>query len=158
VTRPERSENFVVLHKRSLFIGLNLVGGRIDDQIEWTTRLEGQFNWVKELISTHTTVGGGEDLVDSVAIFGHCNPASSHDDFFEPLKRYIRDDLHNLLPILYLNGDAHAWKYQESFKRQSSWLRITVEGGTRNPPLQVTVVNSGTTPADVFTSDRQLQR
>jgi hypothetical protein len=68
-----RPENFAFEHKGTLFIGLNLVGGRVHSKSEWNTRLTEQVDWTKDLIS-------GVNDVDRVVIFGHGkNPMNTND-------------------------------------------------------------------------------
>jgi hypothetical protein len=164
VTRqPNRTENFAFVHKSSLFIGLNLVGGLVHHQGEWDSRLEDQFLWVKDLVTTHALPAGGaspDNVVVSVVIIGHATPTSDHGDFFDPLRDFIRDDVNNTVPFLYINGDDHAWKYTPNFFGQSNFLRIQVEGGTREPPLQVNVnatEQNLKNYADVFSYDRMIE-
>jgi hypothetical protein len=93
----------------------------------------------------------------SVHSFGHANPVNSHKAFFDPLTEFIKVELENQLPILYLNGDKHAWNYQPSFFGQASFLRITLTGGTSEPPLKVSAVsgeNYGVN--ETFIYDRQI--
>jgi hypothetical protein len=152
IIRPtNRTENFAFVHKKSLFIGLNLVGGGLHHAGEWRTRLQDQFEWVKELVTSD--VLGSPSKARGVIIFGHANPASDHSGFFDPLSSYIRDDLNNSIPFLYLNGDAHAWRIDTDFYGQSNFLRMQVEGGTRDPPLQVTVNATADSTVNA-TSDR----
>jgi hypothetical protein len=49
-------------------------------------------------------------VINSVMIMGQATPASNHDNFFDPLRDFIQDDVKNTFPFLYLNGDVHAWK------------------------------------------------
>ena len=49
VTRQqERPENFAFSHRGVLFLGLNLVGGRVHDAAEWTRRHAENVAWMKE--------------------------------------------------------------------------------------------------------------
>jgi hypothetical protein len=158
VIRPaDRNENFAFVHKNSLFIGLNLVGGRVHHSGEWSSRLLDQFHWVEQLVASN--VLGSSPKAGKVVVFGHANPTGDHSDFFDSLRDYIRDDLKNTIPFLYLNGDAHAFRHDTNFFSQSNFLRIQVEGGTGDPPIQVSVNTSIFFPldiSDVFSYDRML--
>ena len=163
VTRPpERPENFAFVHKRTLFIGLNLVGGRIHDADEWTSRLSEQANWTTMLMERHTS-GLDESIeqVWSVVIFGHANPNAAHGLFFTPLTTYIQTALRpRKIPVLYMNGDAHVWSLDSSYMGVDELLRIQLTGGTSEPPLQVIVAPNAeaeTASAEsVFLYDRRL--
>jgi len=184
--QPGREENFAFVHQDVLFIGLNIVGGEVLNTSEWTTRLDDQFNWTKSLIGNYrqyvqhpqrwkaqannytnasaviyednTNTTTTDTKFGRVVLFGHANPVASHDEFFLPLRNYIRDELRNEVPVLYVNGDQHRWSYNESFYNQPSFLRIMLKGGTSEPPLKVTVNYDGTaaTTDVAFTYDRRL--
>jgi hypothetical protein len=158
VARPEdRQENFAFVHKKTLFIGLNLVGGRVHNTSEWRSRLKEQVEWTKQLVSNHTGISADHETVRSVVIFGHANPAVSHTDFFGPLRVFIQNELKNRVPVLYLNGDGHEWKVDQNFFEQNNWLRIQLTGGTSEPPLQMKVnasFPSDTTQATFFYNRR----
>jgi hypothetical protein len=133
VMRPaNRTENFVFFHKSTLFIGLNLVGGRVHSADEWKDRLNWEVQWTKSLILQYTQA-------NAVVIMGHANPTGDHAQFFGPLKRFIRNVLQNGIPILYMNGDAHVWDVSKNFYDQSNFLRIQLTGGTTEPPLKMMV-------------------
>ena len=99
VRMPDRPETFSFIHQGALFVGLNLVGGQVLNEGEWSTRLTDQVEWVKDLMRQHgntPTVG-----------FGHANPVNNHDDFFVPLRDFVQDELQNSVPLMYINGDKH---------------------------------------------------
>jgi len=166
VRQPGRVENFSFVHKGALFIGLNIVGGKVLSRDEWTSRLTDQFEWTRELIlgynkslSASSLRQGGDGVsVGRVVIFGHANPNNNHAKFFGPLRNFIRDELRNGLPILYINGDKHQWRYSPNYYNQTSFLRLMLRGGTSEPPLRVSVNMDGTyVPTNqAFTYDRRL--
>jgi hypothetical protein len=152
VIRPaDHEECFAFFHKKTLFIGLNLVGGRVQSSGEWQRRLSWQVQWTKSLILQYTQA-------NAVVILGHANPTVDHSDFFTPLKQFIQNRLMNRIPILYMNGDAHAWHYEPKFFGQSNFLRIQLTGSTIEPPLKA-MVNASAPQGfsrKVFTYDRRL--
>lgn len=152
-----RTENFAFVHKRTLFFGLNLVGGHVQRAKEWKERLTDLYEWVQQLVDSRVLSPQAD--ADSVVIFGHADPSHDHDDFFDPLVDYLEQDLVSTIPFLYLNGDGHAWNYKEKFYRRPNFLRIQVEGGTRDPPLQISLNNSDARAkpiSDVFNYNRML--
>lgn len=153
--QENRPDNFAFVHKGTLFIGLNLVGGDWRDS-EWVARLTDQIAWVTLLLDNYVQDQG--DAVGRVVIFGHANPNHLHNNFFTPLRRYIRDTLDNSVPILYVNGDKHEWSYDPLFYDQASFLRIMVSGKGIEPPLKVQVTADGTyvDPTNAFLYDRML--
>ena len=132
------------------------MGGRVHHQGEWTSRLQALFLWVKQLIEDHLL--GQVPEAEGVVIFAHANPTGDHSEFFDPLSDFIRDRTEDKVPILYVNGDAHSFRYQEDFFGHSNFLRLQVQGGTRDPPLQVNVDATGVqqNAGDVFSFDRLL--
>jgi len=142
-TQPGRQENFSFQHKGTLFIGLNLVGGTVLSMNEWIDRLSSQVNWTKTLIRSY--VAEISPQTGRVVIFGHADPTIKHQRFFNPLRIFIKDELENSVPILYVNGDGHEWLYEPNFYGQSSFLRIMVQGLTVDPPLKVMVEADGST-------------
>jgi hypothetical protein len=189
VSRPtERPENFSFIHKKVLYIGLNLVGGRVHNTDEWLARLSGQLQWVQELVESYINERPDNDEIVSISrgrlpvakrvvLFGHADPTADHADFFEPLADYIvgvsarirngdTDAANGASDIafLYLNGDSHVWKYEPNFFGVPQFSRIQVEGGTRNPPVEITVDIRGNIPGDAeggganaFSYDRMLE-
>jgi hypothetical protein len=152
-----RPDNFAFQSKGTLFIGLNLVGGEVLDSDEWEYRLTSQAVWVRELVLDYRQ-SLGSFVTGRVVIFGHADPSYKHRDFFGPLEDFIDEELENGLPILYLNGDTHKFKYESSFYDQESFLRIMVTGGTSEPPLKITV-NANGEPSETdsaFLYDRRL--
>lgn len=135
---PGRPENFYFVHKRTLYIGLNIVGGSRSDMDEWETRLDDQWKWTKELIETHILQSPSD--ASGIVIFGHADPRPIvHATFFDPLQDYIENELENSIPFLYVNGDKHYFQFDDNFYGQSNFHRIMVEGGSKQPPLHLTV-------------------
>jgi hypothetical protein len=127
-----RSETFAFTHKGTLFVGLNLVGGMSFNDVEWSTRLSSQAAWTMDLIRRHvytsntttattatginntarnsstsslfgSVLGPSSTTTTPIVIFGHANPLNHHDDFFIPLRGFIRDELADNVPVLYLS-------------------------------------------------------
>ena len=139
----EREENFSFVRNGVLFIGLNIVGGRIHDSAEWRQRHAECLGWVRRNLKAR-----GDD-VSSLVIFGHAKPVASHDDFFGP---FVEDARQFGKPILYLHGDGHRWIQDRPFAAKNI-VRIQVDQGGIAPPVQVTVTNDATLP---FVFDRRL--
>jgi hypothetical protein len=154
--QPGRRENFSFELKRTLFIGLNIVGGRVESSSEWTTRLTEEVEWTKGLIREYD--GRHSGSVGRVVIFGHADPKAKHDQFFIPLQDFIANELQNTVPILYLNGDGHKFASEPNFYGQPSFYRLMVRGLAKEPPMKVMVHATGdpAQPLDAFTYDRML--
>ena len=156
LNQPDHQENFGFKHKGTLFIGLNLVGGAVLNLDDWNNRLTSEVNWTIDLIRNY--VISTSPAVGRVVIFGHAYPTSKHNSFFNPLRDFIRDELQNSIPFLYINGDRHRWLYEPSYLGQPSFLRIMVNGLAIDPPLKVIVTSDGrnVTTQTAFKYYRQL--
>lgn len=146
---PDRPENFHFVHKRTIFFGLNLVGYGSS----FSAELGAQYEWVKNMINKHVV---NRDTL-SIVIFGHAFPRTVHQDFFSPLKRYIKDVLKDDIPIMYLNGDYHFYEFEKKYMGLQNMQRIQVEFGTDHPPLKVEVsVSADPNWKETFSHDRMI--
>lgn len=139
----EREENFSFVKNGVLFIGLNIVGGRVHDAAEWKQRHAECLVWVRRNLIQFG------DQAGSLVIFGHAKPAANHMDFFD---LFSQDAQKFRKPILYLHGDGHRWIHDRPFAA-TNILRVQVDQGGTAPPLKVTVTDDQTEP---FVFDRRL--
>ncbi|CAJ1966827.1 unnamed protein product [Cylindrotheca closterium] len=131
----QRPENFYFVHKRVLYIGLNIVGGTVHSASEWRSRLSYQWRWTRGLLNTYLP----SKEASSVVIIGHADPRSEHNAFFDPLKNYINDEAGNKVPFLYFNGDRHRFQRNKNYRNRSNFHRIMVEGGRKENPLRMKI-------------------
>jgi hypothetical protein len=155
IRQPGYEENFAFIHKRTLIIALNIVGGRVHNDTEWSTRLEDEFVWAKAVMDVNLLDMG---TADGVILMGHAKPSSDHRHFFDPFLDYVQNELANGFPILYLHGDGHSWMYTPNYENQSNLLRIQHEGGVNEPILKVYSDPSllGPSAYNSFQFDRQI--
>ncbi len=132
----KRRENFSFVHNGVLFVGLNLVGGRLHDPVEWETRHADNLEWVKRNLRYY------ESKASCLVLLAHAEPLKKHNDFFKPLNK-IASKFEK--PVLYLHGDGHRWIHDRPFKAQNI-LRVQVDQGSSAPPLFVTITNDPETP------------
>jgi hypothetical protein len=127
----------------------------VHDEAEWRTRLRLQFIITRDLIKRHVdrTADSG---IQRVVLFGHADPGDNHRRFFRRLRFFIHFGLRNKVPILYLNGDTHAWNYEPNFMNEKSLLRITVPAGGDEVPvrIQVNINNPTSNPEEAFEYER----
>ena len=150
-------DNFAFVHKGTLFVGLNIIGGDTRDATEWQTRLQAEAIWTTDLIRTYQIeYSMNSTSIGRVVIFGHANPGARHATFFQAMSSFIDFELMNSIPIVYINGDKHEWMYDENFYDNPSWLRIGVTGLGVEPLLRVTVEADGTyiAPAQAYELER----
>ncbi len=138
----EHEENFSFVKGNVLFVGLNIVGGRILDLAEWKQRHRDGFEWVRR--NLHRS---GAD-VSSLVFFIHANPNVFHSDFFDPFMKVAKEFKK---PILLIHGDGHTWIYDRPFAAQNI-LRVQVDQGRIAPPLKVTITDDKSNP---FQFDRR---
>ena len=153
--QPGYEENFYFIHKRTLVMGLNIVGGRVHNTTEWSTRLTSQMEWVRSVVNAHLPTGNA----DGVILMSHAKPSADHLEFTMPLRNYIRDELQNQYPILYLHGDGHDFMYTPHFLRQPNLLRMQHEGGVNEPILKILAdpAKHKNSVYNAFQYDRQLE-
>jgi len=130
-----RSENFVFLHEGVLFLGVNLVNGRVHDRSEWNKRHAQNLLWIEQNLRLH-------DYNDfrAVVIFGHSPPYELVKDFFSPavkdLKKYEK-------PVLYLhaNNDGGFQEYKPFGNGEPELLAVEVNswGGDESSFVKVTI-------------------
>jgi hypothetical protein len=142
VRHAVRNENFGFLHGGVLFIGINIVGGRVQDAAEWDKRHQQNVAWVDDLVKNY----GPNSR--SLVLLGHATPTTKHAKFFGPFgeiaTRYEK-------PVLYIHGDGHRWIKDRPFE-QKNILRVQVDQGGIASPVKVVV---GTDMAEPFTFERR---
>lgn len=138
-----RKENFSFLHRGVLFVGLNIVGGKLHDPAEWKKRHAECLEWTRRNLE----IFGKK--ASSLVIFGHALPNQNHKDFFDP---FNKDAGEFGKPILYLHGDGHRWIHDRPFAAKNI-LRVQVDMGGIAPPLLVTVTDD---PRSPFVFDRRM--
>ena len=138
----EREENFAFVRGGVLFVGINLVGGRVHDAEEWKHRMADDLVWVRRNLEQ-----SGND-VQAVVVFGHALPARKHDAFFNG---FVEDAKKFAKPVLYLHGDGHRWIHDRPFEAKNI-LRVQVDQGAIAPPVTVSVTGD---PQNPFVFDRR---
>jgi hypothetical protein len=139
-----RLENFAMVQKEVLIIGVNLVGGRVHDKDEWDVRQGQDVKWLEEQFSA-----AGSEVVSAV-VLGHAFPGSKdrmrfETGFLDVAKKFDR-------PIAYIHGDGHKWVHDRPWKKCQNVERIQVDQGGIAPPLLVTPPQS---PGKPFVFDRR---
>ena len=130
---PNRSEVFSFVHKQTLFIGLNLVGGKVHDLNEWNIRHADQLAWIQPLMLAY------KSTVHSVVIFGHADPGGNQASFINPFVVFLRQKFPATIPVLYLCGDAHKWANDTAYRNVPNWFRVRLAGGVTEKINKITV-------------------
>lgn len=141
----EREENFSFVRNGVLFVGLNIVGGRVHDHAEWKRRHAEGLDWVRRNLRRFSSE------ISSLVVFGHAKPVAVHNDFFDP---FSEEATEFGKPVLYLHGDGHRWIHDRPFSAPNI-LRVEVDQGGIASPVKVTVTDHATTP---FLFDRRVHQ
>jgi predicted phosphodiesterase len=143
--QEKRPENFSFIYQRVLFIGINLVGGRIHNGAEWETRLNENEAWLNE------TVSKSGSKVDSLVLFAHAITTStldqgvfisSHAAFTNAFCKVAREFKK---PVLYIHGDGHIWIQDQPWPEKNIW-RVQVMQGGNEDPLMIKIVRNQSNP------------
>ena len=118
----ERKENFSWIEKDVLFVGLNLVGGKVHDSLEWKSRLESNAEWVDHLVELNNS------SLKILVVFGHANMNNTPEKFDSFVEKFRSTARSFAKPILYLHGDGHHWIEDRPWAEQNI-LRVQVDAG-----------------------------
>ena len=135
-------ENIAWLDDGVLFIGINLVGGRMHDVEEWGYRHRADAEWVEQNLGTL----GGDAF--AVVVLAQAAPKAVHEDFF---RRFVPAVEAYGKPVMYLHGDGHTWQVEEHW-RAPNLVRIQVDQVTKARPVHIMV--SPDNPSQPFSYDR----
>ncbi len=137
-----RKENFAFVENRVLFVGINLVGGRVHDEIEWAVRQKQDLRWLTENLALHS------ENVDSFVLMAQSMPSLPLKEFFEGFEQLARKFAK---PVLYLHGDGHRWLNDRPFRSRNIY-RVQVDQGSIAPPVLVKVTDD---PYEPFKFERR---
>ncbi|MGB1718735.1 MAG: hypothetical protein ACPHO6_11280, partial [Candidatus Latescibacterota bacterium] len=139
----ERDDLFAFFHRGVLFVGVNVVGGKVHDADEWAQRHALCAAWIEAQVNRY------QSEIQRLVILGHATPRGKHADFFDELER-IAVGLNR--PVLYIHGDGHTWERERLFD-SGNVLRVQVDQGGKAPPVRVHITDDGEAP---FVFDRRL--
>ena len=140
----KQSANFAFLHEQVLFIGLNVVGGKVHDAAEWQARHAACMAWFGQQLAAHGAAA------KAVVVFVHARPSPTQVDFFLPFS-IAAGGLGK--PVLLMHGDGHVWIHDRPFLSKQV-ERVEVDQGRLGPPVRVTVTDDAKEP---FRFDRRLE-
>ena len=135
-----RPENLAFIHNRVLFVGVNLVGGRVHDKDEWKLRQMQNVLWLREQVKL------ADSKVDSAIVLGHASPKSKDRKLFEDGLLDVAEDFDR--HVLYIHGDGHTYIHDRPWKKHKAIERIQVDQGGKAPPLLVTATQEKDDPFD----------
>lgn len=153
--QPERPENFAFVRKGVVFIGINLIGGRVHDASEWALRLPQDAAWIKQLLTRPSMTD-----VRAAVIFAQANPftlktGDPKDKFTSFLMPFRQSAADWKKPVLFLHSDGHVWIDDQPWPEKNI-RRIQVDKwDTKFPTVQFTVADAGDVKT-IFTFNRRL--
>jgi hypothetical protein len=121
-------ENFAWITKDVLMIGINVVGGRVHDQIEWDLMIKKANDWLVQQLKR-------KNSVKAAVVFAQANPKDKHDNFMNSFLHEVKEFEK---PVLFIHGDGHRWIYDRSWKLPNL-TRVQVDQGRIALPLEITV-------------------
>ena len=148
-------ESFGFLHKRVLFLGLNMIGGTPYSWTEKTERHRMHLEQVKALFEAY------EGKFDVIVLMKHADPGHNHRDFFgdgtgDGLFIDLIRDLGK--PTIHLHGDSHYYYEKEGdYSGVDNYMRISLVGRSQGPPISVTIDVSKPNPITVSRRQSNLR-
>uniref|UniRef100_A0A7S1BRZ3 Calcineurin-like phosphoesterase domain-containing protein n=1 Tax=Corethron hystrix TaxID=216773 RepID=A0A7S1BRZ3_9STRA len=139
------TQNWSFKLRHCLFVGLNLVGGDVNDKDEWNLRLQENIGFVQyrlRLVSWY---------INTVVIFGHTALRENVSIFFDGLVETAR--LYPHISFLYVHGDGHYWISDFPWKDAPNLGRVQLDKGALAPPVLISVKSTGGWP---FEFNRRL--
>lgn len=157
--------NFALLQKNILYIGLDMLFNNNGELSFNAWKLRDEALWVNKLIKNYNASSNAlyPQNGKRIVLFSNVEPTSYHDPFFQPIRRFIQNELMNTIPIFYIhtydNGDKNdhvpngspTTSYEYNYLGQSSWVRIMIQMNDSmqkqwnimsiNPNLYVTDMN-----------------
>lgn len=153
--QTERPENFAFVRKGVVFIGINLVGGRVHDASEWLLRLPQDAVWIEDVLARPSIAD-----VRAAVIFCQANPfVLKPGDTKEKFKPFIAPFRQSAAawkkPLLFLHADGHVWTDDQPWPEKNI-RRIQVDKwDAKFPTVQFTVADTGDAKT-IFTFNRRL--
>lgn len=127
--QEKRKENFVFMHERVLFLGINMIYD-VYSTSEREERMEDNKEFVREQLGLRSDLE-----LRAVILFGH----AWYDDFFDDLKEELTVGLEGT-PVVYFHGNGHEWYFDdEYYGNENPFYVMQVDNGAAAPPLKITV-------------------
>ncbi len=153
--QKERPENFAFERKGVVFIGINLVGGRIHDPAEWATRLPQDAAWIRDVLTRPSMRDSRAAVLLCQANPFVIKPGEPKEKFQAFLVPFRQAAAEWRKPLLFLHSDGHVWIDDLPWPEKNV-RRIQVDKwDVKYPTLQITVAEEGDART-MFTFNRRL--
>ena len=128
-------ENWAFTLNKALFVGINLVGGQVQDTTEWATRQAADLEW----INLQVNAARKNQAMDVLVVFAHADPTiSTNDPFFVPFFENVRTSYNVPTVLVHRNLGIDSANLQENYMGITDFAVLTVEGGIW-PPMRVEI-------------------
>ena len=148
------NESFGFLHKRVLFLGLNMVGGTPYSWSEKSNRHREHLEQVRVLFDRH------QGNFDVIVLMKHAIPRYPHSDFFgDGSSDGLFIDMIRRMgkPTIHFHGDWHEYYEIEGEYGIANYVRISLDGKSIAPPISVTIDVSKPNPVTVNRRQNNLR-
>lgn len=144
-------ESFSFLHKGVLYFGLNIVGGSPYSDREKRDRHKEHLRYIRQTLERLD-----EDDFQVLVLLGHADPGSNHDDFFEGSSGFAAIVKELGKPTVHFHGDYHHYYEVDGNFGVENYMRISLDGESVAPPLEVEIDVSRRNPIRVSRQKRGL--
>lgn len=151
-----RPENFAFVCDGILIIGINLPGGRVHDQKEWTRRFGENNDWIEKQFAAHRDTARAAVVCAQANVVGQGKVKTIVNLLFSGFRKRFGEISKGFgKPVLFLHADGHKWTVDKPWKGVANITRIQVDRlNPSYPPAQITVDPTSKTP---FAYDRRLK-
>lgn len=130
----KREENFAFFKNAGLYMGLNMVAGKVWNQKDWNDRLKDNHKWLKDYVNYYW------DEVEVVVIFGNSGLNPENEPFFKKVALSMKEWLKEKpqLQLLYVKQSPSEVYFSEKVENQENFLMLNVQNDVW-PPVKVTI-------------------
>ena len=141
-------ENFAYINNNVLFIGINLVGGVIHNQTEWTNRQNANIKWIDYQFDKYCSRSFNNTYdCAAMVILGHSHPdIQTNDPFFNDLFslipfKYIQNQRSNPIQVVYIhrNLGINTWNIHPNYNNISPLFTVIEVEGSIWPPMKINI-------------------
>jgi hypothetical protein len=127
-------ENFSFLANGVLFLGIHLVGGRVDNKDDWRVRHAMDVQWVEQKLASLNNAD-----FRAVVILANARPSHQQEDFFSE----VLDDIQGSgKPVLYVHanqGNGYDSETYVPYANTANLIALQIRDGGISPPMRVSV-------------------
>mmetsp|Transcript_26823 Transcript_26823/g.30657 ORF Transcript_26823/g.30657 Transcript_26823/m.30657 type:complete len:561 (-) Transcript_26823:329-2011(-) len=125
--------NFAFVLRRVLYVGINLVGGKVHDEEEWKNRQEANLNWIQTQFSEY------RKEFDVMILFTHADPnITTNDDFFKPFFERVRTTYNFPVVLVHRNLGMQGSGLEQNYEDIQDLVVLVVKGDAW-PPMKVEI-------------------